>query len=126
MLVETLNAVAGLISINKNIEILMKKSALRSEILPTLHLGSTYNKHYSKASKDYRLPSYWMSMIGVTCLNSSTYVLSCFYLGGCLIDLASTGSILKVDTFCSLVLISYYEHFKKATLEEFYTWLKLY
>jgi hypothetical protein len=124
--VGTLNALAGLIPVSKNIDILMRKAALRNKTLPTSHPGSLHHALYGRASRDHKLPSYWMSIIGNLCEDGPTHLLPCSYPGSRLIDIAETGSISRIHERPCRVLIAYYEHPKKAASEEFYTWLQEY
>jgi hypothetical protein len=52
--VGTLNALAGLIPVSKNIDILMRKAALRSKTLPLSHPGSLHNARYRKTSTNHK------------------------------------------------------------------------
>jgi hypothetical protein len=124
--VDTLNALAGLIPVSKNIDILMRKAALRSKTLPISHLGSLHHARYGAASKDHKLPSYWISIIGSLCEDGPTHMLPCSYPGSHLIDIAETGNISSIHKEQCRVLIAYYEHPKKSALGEFYTWLQAY
>jgi hypothetical protein len=67
-----------------------------------------------------------MSIIGGLCNDSPTHLLSCSYPGSRLIDIACVGNITDIDKDHCKVLISYYEHPKKAASEEFYMWLQVY
>jgi hypothetical protein len=124
--VGTLNALAGLIPVSKNIDILMRKAALRSKTLPASHPGSLHHALYGRASKDHKLPSYWMSIIGNLYEDGPTHLLPCSYSGSRLIDIAEIGSISRIHEQLCRVLIAYYEHPQKAASEEFYTWLQEY
>jgi hypothetical protein len=92
----TLNALAGLIPVSKNIDILMRKAALRSKTLPASHPGSLHHAIYGRASRDHKLPSYWMSIIGNLCEDGPTHLLPCSYPGSRLIDIAEIGSISRI------------------------------
>jgi hypothetical protein len=125
-LVRTLNALAGLIPVTRNINILMHKAALHSKTLPISYPGSLHNIQYSKASKDHKLPLYWMSIIGGLCDDGSTHLLPCSYSGSHLVDIAVSGNISEINKDHCKVLISYYKHSKKAASAEFYAWLQTY
>jgi hypothetical protein len=104
----------------------MRKTALRSSTLPISHPGSLHNARYRTASKDHRLPSYWMSIIGGLCKDGPTHLLPCSYPGSRLIDIAEMGNISKIYKEQCKILIAYYKHPKKAASQEFYTWLQTY
>jgi hypothetical protein len=124
--VGTLNALAGLIPVAKNIDILMHKAALWCGTLPTSYPSSLHNARYGVASKDHRLPSYWMSIIGKLSDDGPTHLLPCLYPGSRLIDVALNGSITKITDNKHKVLVSYYDHPRKSASVEFYKWLNMY
>jgi hypothetical protein len=67
-----------------------------------------------------------MSIIDGLCNDSPIHLLLCSYLGSCLVDIATIGRASNIDKSHCKVLVSYYEHPKKAALEEFYMWLQAY